>query len=639
MSGLLALISFVIIALASRQIGGYFSQVRLPFITGYLFAGMLVGPFVLNLIEAERVEELDYIQEVSLAVIAFVAGSEIFLKELQNRVRSIAFSVLGQVLAVSILGGLTVYFLTDYIPFTKDMPQSHQIAVALLASTILISRSPAAAVAVIKEMRAKGDFTKTVLGITVSMDVAIVTLFALNTPIAEALIRGGGLGGSFVIGLAVDLSADIIMGYLAGRLLVIILAARLPKEFKITLILALGYSIFWSAHQLADWSHDHLPVEIIIEPLLPAVLASFYVTNFSKYRVDLAELLDTIAPLVYVAFFTVTGIELDLDVLITTLPIALVLFAVRMVGITLGSYAGGILAKDPPHFNKLYWLTFISQAGIALGLTREAAAEFPELGNDFATMLIAVIVLNEIVGPLFLRYALRISGESNIDGEGLSARTALILGVEAQSLGLARQLKAHQWQVVMADKDPPQEIIDRQAEIGCTVRHIDGISEASIQSLITDNTAAVVAMMRFDDNNLEAIRLASQNYQIDRLIVRLNDPANTKAFTELGAMVVNPTDAMVNLLDQFVRAPQSASLFMHRDPTQEIIQVRVLDRDFDGVPLRDLRLPGDVLILGITRSGQSIVPHGFTTIQLQDEITLVGEPEQLRGVAIDMGTP
>ncbi len=156
----------------------------------------------------------------------------------------------------------------------------------------------------------------------------------------------------------------------------------------------LPVNVYW----LIEYSHDNLPVEIHIEPLLIAMIAGFLVTNFTAQREHFDEILHDVGPIVYVAFFTLTGISLKLDILLTTLPIAVVLFLVRVFAIFVGAYLGGRFAKESSSYRKYAWLGLITQAGIALGLAREAAVEFPLLGDSFATMIIAVVVLNEIFG-------------------------------------------------------------------------------------------------------------------------------------------------------------------------------------------------------------------------------------------------
>ena len=173
-------VMFLLIALAARQIGAFFSRYGLPYITGYLLAGALAGPFILGMMPAEATDALRYVDDVSLAVIAFIAGSELYLKELQDRLRGILLNAAGIVVAALTLIGIALFFLQSSIPFTAGLPVTSKIAVAILGATILLALSPASTIAVIQEVRAKGPYSKTVLSITVVMDVVIIILFAIS---------------------------------------------------------------------------------------------------------------------------------------------------------------------------------------------------------------------------------------------------------------------------------------------------------------------------------------------------------------------------------------------------------------------------------------------------------------------------
>jgi Trk K+ transport system NAD-binding subunit len=282
-------------------------------------------------------------------------------------------------------------------------------------------------------------------------------------------------------------------------------------------------------------------------------------------------------------------------------------------------------------------MAFITQAGIALGLAREVAVQFPDLGTAFATLIISVVVLNEVFGPLFLKAALRRAGETNEPGSTPvdEARDVLILGVEGQSIALARSLGRDGWTVVMAD--PDVEHVERLAAEDVDERHIPAVDEAVLDGLLTDKTAAVVALLPDDAQNLRALRFASERYGVERLVVRPASGRRQKAFEELGAFVVDPGTAMVPLLEQAVSAPESAALLLRRSPDRSVAQVRVTNPDLDGVPLRELRLPLDVLFLAVSRDGSAVVPSGHTVLHRGDEVTLVGQEDSLDAVRLRLG--
>ena len=119
---LIFIAGFALIALASKEIGHFFKKIHLPLISGFLFAGIIAGPFILSLIPAEAIEHLRFVDEVSLAFIAFAAGSELHLEELRSRLKAITWVIIGLVIFTFSLGSVAVFILADFIPFMQDMP-------------------------------------------------------------------------------------------------------------------------------------------------------------------------------------------------------------------------------------------------------------------------------------------------------------------------------------------------------------------------------------------------------------------------------------------------------------------------------------------------------------------------------------
>ncbi len=634
-----AFLTFLIVALASRQIGQFGGLLRLPLITGYIATGVFVGPFVLDIVHADVLHDMHFIDEVSLGIIAFAAGSELYLPELKGRLRNIASVMGGMLVATFTISSLGIYILTGYIPFTEDFPTLSRVAVSILAGTIMVARSPASAIAIISELRAKGPFTRTVLGVTVSIDVVIIILFAVNTALATILLDASSFNPLSLLVLALDLGLAFAFGYIIYRVLAVVLGSQLEDRAKIALMLLVGYGAFFVSTELAQYSEHELHTKILVEPLLTAMIGSFLITNYSPCRDEFARLLEEIGPVIYVLFFTFTGASLRLDILGDILVFALAISMIRLVGIMIGTFAGSKLAGEPIARCRIYWMCFVTQAGVALGLAREVADEFPQFGEEFATLIISVVVFNELVGPPFLKNALKRVGEAHTPEHIVpdSQRNAVIFGVGRHALALARQLQAHDWQVIIADlkhDDTEPQIYTSQ---DMDIRYLEGLDEEHIASLVSVHTDAAVAMMQNDDDNLAVLLQIEALLDGARLSVRLNDPANIKPFLEMGATVVNPTDAIITLLDQSVRTPQSTAIFMHHDPDHEIAQITITAPEFDHLPLHKLRLPPDVLVLNIKRDEHSIVPHGSSKLHMNDEVTLLGEPEHLRETTLRMG--
>ena len=629
---------FAIVAMSAKKVGQWFSKVGLPYITGYLLIGVLAGPFVFALLPKESTTSLRFIDDISLAVIAFVAGSELYYKEIRSRIRTISLMSGSVILIAAPLGGFALFFLTQYIPFTQDMTVIERLAVAILGATILLALSPPSTIAVIKEVKAKGDFTRTLLGVTISMDVLIIVLFAVAVAVASAMLTGIGFNLMFVALLAIDLGSAVIAGIIVGKTLEAIMLIKIPEIVRVALVVAVGYAVFASSHWLTAVTST-MALELHIEPLLVALIGGFYMTNFTDLRNPFEHLLHDISPIVYVAFFTLTGVGIKLDILAQTWTIAVALFAIRFIGIYVGGWIGSRLANEPPKFGRFAGLALITQAGIALGLAREVAIEFPALGDAFATMVISVIVINEVVGPMFLKSALKQVGEANMPSghaQGLT-RNVLIFGIESQSLELANQLRKADWQVIMADTDRDHVLrITNDESSKILAHHISNVSEEQLAGLLTDDTDAVVVMLDSDVDNGKALELAYTE-GVPRLVVRPNDLGNAEAFAEYGALIIDPTSAMVNLLEQTVRAPQNTSILLRQDSGRQVVQATIRNEDIDGILLRDLRLPNDVLFLDITRDGNVILPNGYTRLRMDDDVTIVGRGDNLTEAVLKIG--
>jgi Trk K+ transport system NAD-binding subunit/Kef-type K+ transport system membrane component KefB len=634
---LVDLVIFAFIYLAATQIGQHVTRARLPMISGYLLAGVMVGPYVLNLVDQASVVNLRFIDNIALAFIAFAAGSELYLKELRSRLRSIGFITTGLVLTTFTLVTLTVLLLANYIPFMADMPLVGKVAVAIMAGAILVARSPSSAIAIIKELRARGPFTKTVLGVTVIMDVVVIILFALNSSVADALLTGVELDIVFILLVGGEIILSLVLGYVLSLVLRLIFSLRVSTAYKYIMMLVVGYGVFVLSGWIREQTGEHFVVEIFIEPLLTCMVAGFLVANFHAIRIEFLKAIEDIGPRVYIVFFTLTGASMALDVLAKTWYIALAMFAARLIAIMIGSFGGGVAAGDPMRRNRVSWMAFVTQAGVGLGLAKEAAVAFPEMGASFSTLIIAVIVINQVVGPPFFKIAIRRVGEDHLPATAHPdrIRDVLILGVEQSSLALARQLKAHGWKVKLADTDRTH--VDRMNDNGLEIHWLPEITSGQLDGLITSGTDAVVAMLHDDEENFQACQIASESFGVPRLIARLQDNARDESLAEIGVMVVHPAAALVSLLDQSVRAPDAIASLLQSDPNFDTVQITITDHDLVDIPLRDIRFPTDVLVIRIKRGSHSIEPHGYSTFHLDDEVLLMGNSDSLAEISDRLG--
>ena len=364
------------------------------------------------------------------------------------------------------------------------------------------------------------------------------------------------------------------------------------------------------------------------------MIGSFLVTNYSQHRTEFLKILHDSGPPIYIAFFTLTGASLELDVLAKTWPIALALFAVRLGAIFIGSFSGGTLARDPIRYNSIAWMAYVTQAGIGLGLAKEVAVEFPEWGVAFATVMISVIVLNQIFGPPLFKSAIKSVGESHLPAathEFDGIRDAIIFGLEGQSLALAHQLRAHGWQVKIAARKT--NYMEEKVDTDFDIYPISNLNLAELRELEVDKAEAIVTLLS-DEENYLICELANEYFGTENLVVRLNDRANFERFHEIGVLIVEPTTAIVSLLDHLVRSPTAASLVLGMEKDQDIIDLEMCNPNLHGVPLRDLRFSLDTLILSVHRGNHLLISHGYTRLKIGDRVTVVGSEKSLDKVML-----
>ena len=395
----------------SYLIGQGGTKLHLPKITGYIFAGVLFGPHLLKLLETHTVLQLKFIDDMALTFIALAAGGELRLKDLRARWRNILLTIVGLTGVVIVGVTFATFALRSLMPFLTDRSTAEILSIVALLGILSVARSPASAIAVISECRAKGPFTETVLGVTVAMDILVILLFAIAAAICGAVtLPGKAADVGLLLVLVANILLSVVMGLLVGWGLSVYIR-RVGAELPI-LIIVLAFLVTHFSHSLADYLEYAHDLSLHLEPLLICMTAGFAVQNFSPQGARFITAIERVALPVYAIFFAIVGAAIDLNVLRISWQIALLLVLVRAATVYAGAYLGGRVSGDPPLFNRLSGLSFITQAGVSLGLASEIMRRFPEFGPPLATLAIAAITLNQLIGPVTLKYALTRVGEA-----------------------------------------------------------------------------------------------------------------------------------------------------------------------------------------------------------------------------------
>ena len=409
--GSMGMILFGFLMLSAYLIGDLFPKLKLPKLTGYLITGIIFGPYLLKILTAETVKELKFIDDLALTFIAFAAGGELRVNDLKTRWKSIILLIFSS--TVVVFSGVVVFFTfigRSLMPFMAGKTTPEMLAIGAIFGTIAVARSPSTAIAIINELRAKGAFTETVLGVTIALDTFVIILFAIAISFSEAVIHSTPVDVLFLLVLCGEVLLSIILGILIGWGLSFYIH-RVKVELPI-LILGMAFLVTRLSYSIAHYIEATYNFSVHLEPLLICIAAGFFVQNFSPQGEHFLEGMKKTGLSVFIVFFVIVGAGINLEVLKEAWQMAMILGVVRFILICLGFYLGGSVSGDPAQFNRLYGLGFLTQAGVSLGLVNEVVRRFPDWGPQAGTIIIAVIGINQVIGPITFKYALTRVGET-----------------------------------------------------------------------------------------------------------------------------------------------------------------------------------------------------------------------------------
>jgi Kef-type K+ transport system membrane component KefB len=385
--------------LLAAHLGGELARrVRLPRITGYLLIGFFVGPAWLRLVRAEEVAALGFIGDAAVALIALHAGGELRVERLREARAALTRMSAAAIAFPFVVVGAVVLSVSPWFPITTHQGVGDAIAVALVLGTIAAASSPAVTMALMDEHDARGPFARTILGVTVVKDVAVIILLGLVLAVTRPLVSEGALHVGVAWTALVHLAASLGVGVVLGALV----AGYLRIVERDTPLFLVGTAFFTA----------EVGALLGLETMLIALAAGFYLENVSRVEGErlVAALKHGSRP-VYVVFFALAGAGLHLDALRDLWPWILLLVGLRALSLRAGLRWAGRHPAVTPALARHGWLGLISQAGVTLGLATVARRAFPEWGISLESLMVAMIGVHELVGPVCFRRALALAGE------------------------------------------------------------------------------------------------------------------------------------------------------------------------------------------------------------------------------------
>jgi Kef-type K+ transport system membrane component KefB len=392
-------LAFGFALIAATLVGDLFERFKLPRLTGYLIFGMLCGPSIANIISRPMARELQLVNGLAIALIAFVAGLELNFGRLRSQI-AMLLRLGSTILAVLFLGlWAIVWVLWPWLPLVPEATGPARLALSALLATLITSFSPTVTIAVIADARARGPLSHLVLALVVLGDLALIVLFTLSMQLVRWTLGGARPGD---VSLFAQLSWEIAGSFAFGAFLGALFAFYLRTVGREVTVMLLALCAICS--QIGSPLH--------FEPLLVALAAGMVVENIAPPSGDaLKEAVERGALPVLVIFFAAAGAALPLATLASVGLLVIGISLVRLGLIRAGGWVAVRASGVDPEIGSLAWMGLVSQAGVTLGLTILVSTEFPEWGTRVQTLMVALISIHELAGPVMFRRALARAGE------------------------------------------------------------------------------------------------------------------------------------------------------------------------------------------------------------------------------------
>lgn len=374
-------------------IGGRIAQIfKLPNVSGYLVAGLFLGPSFLRLVTDQDITSFFIISELALALIAFSIGSELVLKNMLKFGKSIVVITVAEV-----AGALIVVFSVMYFIFDQSL------AFSLVIASMSAATAPAATLLVIRQYNAQGPLTKTILPVVALDDVLGIMAFGVAMSIAK--ISTGQTQYSFLRMLSepiIEIGGSLLLGGILGIILVIISKkAKSRDELQIISLSAIGLAT--GLAKITGFSS-----------LLTCIVLGAMLINLNPNSKRVFDSVNGFVAPVYVMFFALAGASLHLNVLYSVGAIGIAYVISRLTGKLIGAWIGAKVVKAEKNVQTYLGLTLLPQGGISIGLSVLVRQQLPQYSQLITTIIMFSVLIYEVLGPIIAKVALQKAGEINV---------------------------------------------------------------------------------------------------------------------------------------------------------------------------------------------------------------------------------
>lgn len=370
---------------------------KLPNVTAYIVAGILIGPFCFDLVPQNVIAGTDFISDIALAFIAFSVGEFFKLSSLKsNGLKNVIITIFEAVFAALFVFVLTFFVLRLDTVFS------------VVLSALAAATAPTSTAMTIRQTKAKGEFVDTVLQVIALDDVFSLIAFSIALSVAGSLLSGSdGVSVSTVFMPIVINIGVMILGAMFGFLLKLFMPKKRSTDNRLIILISTLF-VFCGICALLD-----------ISPLLGCIAMGMVYINITDDD-KLYKQLNYFSPPIMLLFFVRSGANLQIDTLlsptgntgsVSIILIAILYFFIRMVGKYGGAYLGSFITGRTKNVRNYLGLALIPQAGVAIGLAAMAARTLGgEVGQNLQTIILSSSILYELIGPACAKLSLYLSG-------------------------------------------------------------------------------------------------------------------------------------------------------------------------------------------------------------------------------------
>ncbi len=381
----------------------------LPAVTGYLVAGILLGPYAVGALgfdgmgftSVENVKEYQIISDAALGFIAFAIGNEFRLSQLKQIGKTATFIGIFQALIATLLVDAVLIGLHFIIP--DKLP----LSMAVILGAIAAATAPAATLMVVRQYKAKGKLTDLLLPIVAIDDAVGLIIFAVSFGIAKAIEHGQFNIASIVIEPLIEIAASLLLGFVMGFLFSIF--ERFFSSNSKRLCLSVTCVLFTVALSMVKFEIGGIHVGF--STLLVCMMLGTVFCNMCDFSAEIMEKTDKWTVPLFVLFFVMSGAELELSVFtdIVIVGIGVAYIVTRSFGKYIGAYSSAKIMKCDEKTTRYLGITLLPQAGVALGMS-VTVMEIGEVGQIVRNIVLFSVLIYELVGPVMTKIALTKAG-------------------------------------------------------------------------------------------------------------------------------------------------------------------------------------------------------------------------------------